>query len=220
MQDYQTKPDGYFAAARRDIEPLLPAHCPRVLELGCGAGATLAWLKAEGRAEYTVGVEIFPAAAEKARAIVDEVICGDIEQHAAPDDAARFDLILCLDVLEHLVDPWATIDRLVCQFLAVGGTVIISVPNVRHHSVLVPLALGGRWDYANEGPLDRTHLRFFTHASALQLLHHPMLDAPRCLRPGFSPGSTKHLLKGLTLGLLREFLAFHYLISATKVRSA
>jgi SAM-dependent methyltransferase len=220
MQDYETKPAGYFAAARRDIEPLLPAHCPRVLELGCGAGATLAWLKGAGRAGYTVGVEIFPAAAEQARAVVDEVICRDFERADIPQDTERFDLILCLDVLEHLVDPWQTIDRLVRHYLAVGGTILVSVPNVRHYSVLLPLALRGRWDYTNHGLLDRTHLRFFTHASALQLLQHPLLGAPRCLRPGFAPGSAKALFSALTLGLLREFLAFHYLVSAIKVRAA
>jgi len=44
MQDYDSKDESYFSAARRDIEPILPGAADRVLELGCGAGATLAWL--------------------------------------------------------------------------------------------------------------------------------------------------------------------------------
>jgi SAM-dependent methyltransferase len=218
MQDYQGKTAAYFAAARRDIEPLLPPNAGRVLELGCGTGATLAWLKSGGRAAQTVGIEIFPAAADEARAAVDRVICQDFEHAAAPADLGRFDLILCLDVLEHLVDPWKTLDRLVRDHLVPGGTVVLSVPNIRHHSVLLPLAFKGRWDYADHGPLDRTHLRFFTYASALQLLRHPLLGPPKCVRPGFAAGSGKGIFNALTLGVFREFLAFHYLVSAVKVR--
>jgi SAM-dependent methyltransferase len=216
MQDYQDKSAAYFAAARRDIEPLLPSHAARVLELGCGTGATLAWLKQGGRVQQTVGIEIYPAAAERARASLDRVICQDFEKGGVPDDLGRFDLILCLDVLEHLVDPWKTVDRLVRDHLAPGATILVSVPNVRHHSVLLPLVLRGRWDYADAGLLDRTHLRFFTLASALDLLRHPLLGPSRCLRPGFAAGSPKAAFNAVTLGLLREFLAFHYLVSASR----
>jgi SAM-dependent methyltransferase len=219
MQNYDNKTDAYFSSARRDILPLLPAHCARVLELGCGTGATLAWLKDSGRADFTVGIELFPAAAEQARALSDVVYCQDFERTPLPPDLVGFDLVLCLDVLEHLVDPWAAVDRLVREALAPGGTIIVSVPNVRHHSVLLPLALRGHWRYADAGPLDRTHLRFFTHESALQLLDHPQLDAPRCLRPGFAPGSAKAVLSALSFGTLREFLAFHYLVAAVKTNA-
>jgi len=39
--DYGKKAESYFTRARRDIEPLLPEHVGNVLEIGCGAGATL-----------------------------------------------------------------------------------------------------------------------------------------------------------------------------------
>jgi len=54
----------------------------------------------------------------------------------------------------------------------------------------------------------------------MQLRRHPLLSAPRCLRPGFAPGSRKALFDNLTLGCLREFLAFHYLVSAVKSRES
>lgn len=216
MQDYLDKNEAYFSAARQDIAALLPESTDRVLELGCGAGGTLAWLKSSGRARHTVGIEIFAAAAQKARAVVDEVYCQDFDDPSASNGLGTFGLILCLDVLEHFVDPWRAVDRLVREYLAEGGTILVSVPNVRHYSVLLPLAFQGRWNYTDQGPLDRTHLRFFTYASALQLLRHPQLGAPRCLRPGFAPGSPKAVFNFVTLGCLREFLAFHYLVSAIK----
>ena len=94
MQDYATKPDAYFANARKEIEPLLPAHAVRVLEVGCGTGSTLRWLKETGRCDEVVGMELFESAAVVARQYVDHVIVGDAElliretfEAASPPDA-------------------------------------------------------------------------------------------------------------------------------------
>ena len=214
MQSYTNKAHTYFAHARKEIAPLLPADCGRVLELGCGSGATLAWLRQVRRVAYTAGVEISETAAKAARQDVDEVHCADIERTEVFFSGGRFDLVLCLDVLEHLVDPWAMVDRLVTQQLAAGGTLIVSVPNIRHFSVLVPLLFQGRWDYTDTGHLDRTHLRFFTRHSALQLLTHPRLTKPVCRDTGFVGWSRKNLLNTLTLGLFRDFVTYQYYLVA------
>ena len=50
MQDYAAKPPLYFENVRSEIAPLLPSPCERVLDVGCGAGATLQWLKQSGLA--------------------------------------------------------------------------------------------------------------------------------------------------------------------------
>ncbi len=61
---YLTKPAEYFQNPRTDILPLLPNFSENVLELGCGTGATLAWLKSTHRCENTYGIELFSEAAE------------------------------------------------------------------------------------------------------------------------------------------------------------
>ena len=110
--DYTGKHERYFHHARREIEPLLPAHAGQVLEVGCGSGATLAWLKNSGRCTRTTGIEIYEAVAEQARARVDELHVGDAESLVAQTFIPEsFDMVLCLDVLEHLVDPWAFVGR-------------------------------------------------------------------------------------------------------------
>lgn len=217
MQDYKDKSESYFAHARVEVAPLLPKHCGRVLEIGCGAGATLAWLRHAGLADHTVGVEISQEAARVAQTQVDDVHCLDFER----DGGAlrqQFDVILCLDVLEHMVDPWGVLDRLVSKNLADGGTLVASLPNIRHYSVLLPLIFQGRWDYEEAGLLDRTHLRFFTRRSAVMLLTHPQLSAIRYLAPGFEMPSSKALVNALTFGLFREFLTYQHLLCARKLQ--
>lgn len=78
------------------------------------------------------------------------------------------DLALALDVLEHVGDPAALLREVVSR-CRTGGTILLSVPNVAHWSVRAQLALG-RFDYADRGILDRTHLRFFTRRSFLELV--------------------------------------------------
>ncbi|HUB94688.1 MAG TPA: methyltransferase domain-containing protein [Stellaceae bacterium] len=94
---------------------------------------------------------------------------------AVPGD--RFDLVLALDVLEHLVDPWSAVAK-IHRLLKPGGVVIASIPNVGHYSVVWPL-IRGRWDYAERGLLDQTHLRFFTEASAKALITGSGLEIDR-----------------------------------------
>ncbi|GAB4214414.1 MAG: hypothetical protein Fur007_10550 [Rhodoferax sp.] len=216
MHSYSDKAASYFAHARTDIAPLLPAQCSRVLELGCGAGATLGWLRQARRVTHCVGIEIAADAAERARAHADQVYCLNFEHQRLPEPQAPFDLVLCLDVLEHLMDPWAMVDRLVREHLAPGGTLVVSLPNVRHYSVVGPLVFQGRWDYADAGLLDRTHIRFFTRRSALALLQHPHLAPARYHANGFTGWRPKRVLNALTLGLLAEFVTYQHLLSATR----
>lgn len=216
MQDYTDKQDRYFADVRREIEPLLPAHAARVLEIGCGAGATLAWLKSRGGCDSTTGVEMFESAAALARTRVDRVIVANAEQWIAePGDVGPFDLVLCLDVLEHMVDPWAFVAQLE-RLIAPGGHLVCSIPNVRYYKVLRDLVFKGQWRYREDGILDRTHLRFFTREGALQLASTPSLKLLDWRAHMRSRKLGTRVINALTLGLLRDLLAMQYLTVAQK----
>lgn len=138
----------------------------KILEVGCSAGYFGEALKAAGH--HVVGVEPDENAARKAETILDEVYCGFVEDFFAANQGRTFDVITFGDVLEHLADPVAVL-RMTRQFLAVDGRIVVSVPNVAHASVRAML-LGGDWDYADLGILDRTHLRFFTKRGLVALL--------------------------------------------------
>ncbi|MBV8184202.1 MAG: methyltransferase domain-containing protein [Hyphomicrobiales bacterium] len=160
----------YFATPRTEIVPYLPVEVSRLLELGCGTGATVALVKNERAVEWAGGVELDAAAAEAARAHCEKVFVGDaasraFEREIAP---ASLDLILCLDVLEHLADPWEMVRR-VSPLLAPSGRLILSVPNIRNWKFLWRLAVRGDFRYRDAGVLDRTHLRFFVRDTAIEL---------------------------------------------------
>lgn len=76
----------------------------------------------------------------------------------------RYNIILCCDVLEHLLQPQ---DRL-CELrslLKPDGRIIVSLPNIGF--ILYRLKhLFGMWNYEDKGVMDRTHIIFFTKNSA------------------------------------------------------
>lgn len=139
----------------------------RVLDIGGADGSVARVLAARG-ARVTV-VERDADALEALRAAGVEVVGGDVEHLA--DEAlgvAAFDVVLLLDVLEHLVHPAELLAR-VARWLVPGGLVMISVPNVAHGAVRVSL-LQGRFPRPEVGLLDRTHLHFFDRAQLDALL--------------------------------------------------
>jgi 2-polyprenyl-3-methyl-5-hydroxy-6-metoxy-1,4-benzoquinol methylase len=135
-----------------------------VLELGCATGY-MAKVLVERLGCTVVGVERDPEAAEQARKVCSRLIVGDIESldFARELGEARFDVILCADVLEHLREPVRVLAA-VRALLAPDGYVVASIPNIGHVAVIAEL-LEGRFPYGSLGLLDETHLRFFTRHS-------------------------------------------------------
>jgi len=157
----------YYNRVNVDLLRLMPPDARVVVEIGCGAGALAeAYRRINTQVRY-FGIEKDPAAARAASASgrVDRVVAGDVETVDPAvldlsDTRPSVDCLVLGDVLEHMVDPWAVLARLV-RWVRDGGQVLACIPNVQHYSVLVNL-LRGKWDYQDEGLLDRTHLRFFT----------------------------------------------------------
>lgn len=152
----------------------------RVLDLGTASGF-LGRLLA-GRGHTVVGVESDREAAAAARPHYAALHLADLQQ-LVPLPEAPFDVVIAGDVLEHLADPAAALERAVAQ-LAPGGRLLVSVPNVAFLSVRLAL-LFGRFECAPRGILDRTHLRFFTRRSLAALLRGAGLTATR--RRGLPP---------------------------------
>jgi SAM-dependent methyltransferase len=162
---YEFKPFKYSShywildALREEKEPV------RILDVGTASGYLgKIW---RGSGHYVAGIEYDPAAAQKAREYYDAFQVADIERFEFPY-RREFDYIVFADVLEHLRDPAAVLERCI-PALKESGRIIISVPNIANWVIRLSLFFG-KFDYMDRGILDRTHLRFFTLRSLNQLM--------------------------------------------------
>jgi 2-polyprenyl-3-methyl-5-hydroxy-6-metoxy-1,4-benzoquinol methylase len=143
--EYERKDASYYSSARSDYVARLPLDPQaRILEIGCGNGATGALALREGKCGSFIGVEMFAPVAAEAAQVLTEVL-----------------------VLEHLVNPEQTLARL-ALLIKPGGLVMASSPNIAHWKVIKNL-IAGRFDYEESGVMDRTHLRWFTPRSFQQM---------------------------------------------------
>jgi 2-polyprenyl-3-methyl-5-hydroxy-6-metoxy-1,4-benzoquinol methylase len=121
------------------------------------------------------GVEANPEWAQLAGPFYRNVFASTVEN--APLRDGEYRLVVCGDVLEHTADPVAVLRRL-RQAATPDATFIISVPNIAHLAVRMML-LFGRFPKMDRGPLDRTHLHFFTKDTARQMIESAGLRVQR-----------------------------------------
>jgi 2-polyprenyl-3-methyl-5-hydroxy-6-metoxy-1,4-benzoquinol methylase len=139
-----------------------------VIDIGCGEGFVSQRLAAEGN--QVVGVDVLerPKHLDSMKAYCRCDLSRGLDPDLEPLVSAHADRILLLDVLEHLADPVPVLQA--CRkLLAPQGVAIVTLPNVANITVRLSLAVG-RFEYADRGILDRTHLRFYTRKSARRLL--------------------------------------------------
>lgn len=162
-----SKPTTYFEHARPDVQELVPRSARRILDVGCGAGRLGAALKLRQPAHVT-GIELNPAAATAARDQIDAVKIANLELDDLDFGDGQFDCVICADILEHLRRPEIVLKN-IRRWLSPEGMLILSVPNVRNHTVVQSL-LAGNWTYESAGLLDSDHVRFFTRRELEKLL--------------------------------------------------
>jgi SAM-dependent methyltransferase len=120
----------------RIVEELSDAFpCERFLDAGCGDGrylAALAWLPQ--RPAQVVGTDIAQRILETARraaqqaGIDAELVRANLEELPFPDES--FDVVLCTQVLEHLLDPGTGLREL-ARVARTGATLVLSTDNRR-----------------------------------------------------------------------------------------
>ena len=157
----------------------------RVLDVGCGFATTSEYIQKLGN-EVT-GLESSEVAVEVASKRLAHVVQGDML--TADLGSRQFDVIIFADVLEHVPWPVGALRRYL-QWLAPGGSVIVSLPNVGLWSVRLSHLLGS-WEYEDTGVLDRTHLRFFTRRTARWLIEQAGLQI---VKTTYNPGLVRPLV--------------------------
>jgi methionine biosynthesis protein MetW len=120
----------------------------RVLDIGCGDGQLLAWLRdtkgVEGR-----GIELDAGNVALAVARGLAVMQGDADTDLADYPDAAFDVVILSNTLQAMQRPAAVLDQLV----RIGRRAIVSFPNFGHWRVRLSLALGGRMPVTKSLPV-------------------------------------------------------------------
>lgn len=213
-----------------DLLRLIPTTRKNIVDVGCGGGALARALKARDPLTSVIGIEIDPEYSQIASRFCDLCLTLDIE--AAGDHFwatyANRDCWIFGDLLEHLKDPW-TLLRTVYEVVRPGTYVVACIPNAQHWTVQTKLCAGEFW-YQEVGLLDKTHLRWFTRKTIINLFGQSGFVIEAMIARVFDePKRENHLsLIGLfaeNLGLsakeaMRDATPLQYLVLAKKVGSS
>lgn len=210
---YDGKSRDYYNVVKRNVvADLLDDHLGKLLDVGGGDGATAQFLIDHGRVSDALVIDPYSRSTDREKLTF---------MKSSADDPSSFDrlpgtydTVFFLDVLEHLVNPWGTLDA-VRKVHREGGRLVVCMPNARFIAMTVPLVFCGRFDYkAAGGIMDRTHLRWFTRGTTIELIEGAGYRVDR-VTPYFEP--RVRLAQKLTLGLFRRFLEYQYIVQATKI---
>lgn len=177
--DFDFEPRNAYGRAIGLLQPFArPAdgERPVLLDLACGHGAIAEAVRDALGLEY-VGVDLPSADLDHLASRGFEVRASDLDDSSSVIEERLRDIlgdrrlgaITVLDGLEHLVRADEVIEAIARIAREHAAPVVLTVPNVAHRDVGFKLALG-RWEYAETGLLDRTHVRFFTEWSLRQQL--------------------------------------------------
>lgn len=155
----------YYSFPRMDVMSLMEGVIEdkgkplTVLEVGCGLGATLNRITWQYPHASVMGIEPVEDIA-RLGAVNTRIIPGDIETMQLDLEPHSQDIIIFADVIEHLRDPLGILGKMK-NYLKKDGYLLMSIPNIMHYSVMIPLLMGEySWDPA--GIRDYTHMHCFT----------------------------------------------------------
>ena len=196
---YANRYGNCYESTREDLMLHVPLDAKDVLDIGCANGLFGQLLKERQKCVVT-GIDQDTDSLNIARARLDNVISGDIEEIIERGSLGRFDCILCGDLLEHLNDPWKVVSGLK-RHLKKEGLFVTSVPNIANWAIICEM-LKGRWDYVPFSILSGTHLRFFTRHSLKELFE----DAGYRIREIYFQGFEVPAEGAIFIGMLKKNL--------------
>ncbi len=154
-----------------DLLKLIPIESKKIIEIGCSSGALAREFKKFSSDCHWLGIEIDPVYAEMAKRYCDESMVLNIEMASENfwNKTENADCWIFGDVLEHLKDPWAIL-RLIRANMSKTGSVVACIPNAQHWSLQAKLS-AGNFRYESSGLLDKTHLRWFTRQTMIEMFN-------------------------------------------------
>jgi hypothetical protein len=152
-----------------DVLNLIPANCKRIVEVGSSSGALAREYKKSNPGCHYTGIEIDPELATLSARFCDAILHASIESldERSFDNLFPSDCWIFADVLEHLIDPWSLLKRIRGR-ISGEMSVVACLPNAQHWSIQAKINCG-QLAYEDDGLLDRTHLRWFTRLTTIDL---------------------------------------------------
>ena len=131
-----------------------------------------------------------------------------------PYEVNSIDVIICGDVLEHLIDPLAVLQKLKV-ILKGDGILIASIPNFREYNVMKKVFLQGDFRYEQSGILDQTHLRFYCKKNIKELFTDTGFQLSLVIN-NLNRYPRRQQINKFTFGIFEEFLSVKYNVVCTK----
>lgn len=152
-----------------DLMSLIPDGTRHIVDVGCMHGALAREYRAKDPNAMVTGIDLDPAYAAVARHYCTSALAADIETMSVEEFAplASSDCWVFGDCIEHLRDPWAVLKR-IRSVIEPDGSLLVCIPNAQHWSVQWRL-VSGNFRYEDSGLLDRTHIRWFTRTTMLEM---------------------------------------------------
>ncbi len=152
-----------------DLLALIPKNAKTIVEVGCSSGALAReYKKINSNCQY-LGVECVAEYAKLAERYCDSVFVADIESvdEMFLRDTLAGDCWIFGDALEHLKNPWALLSK-IRKNIPDHGSIVACIPNAQHWSIQARLSCGD-FRYEDSGLLDRTHIRWFTRLTIIEM---------------------------------------------------
>jgi methionine biosynthesis protein MetW len=189
---------------RQDAALSLVEAGDRLLDVGCGRGAVAALLSTRFRSVHGVDSDEEVLAEARRRGVSTQHV--DLDRDSLPYEDGSFDAALCLEVIEHVLDPPRLVREL-ARILRPGGRLYLSTPNVRFLGYLRTLVIGGRFPDTSADPamFRGGHVQFFTFCDVEELLRAAGFD--HMSHRGLAAGRARVAARFVPARFAREFLS-------------
>lgn len=159
-----------------DLLRIIPQTSKCIVEVGCSSGALAREFKKLNPETQYIGIEVDSDYAKLAKRHCDEVHLANIESmsDALWGQLSQADCWIFGDTLEHLQNPWQVL-RKIRSLIGPNGVIACCIPNAQHWSLQVKLSIG-EFRYESSGLLDKTHLRWFTRKTLIELFYDSGFD--------------------------------------------
>lgn len=153
-----------YETIKEYISPL-DSHA-KIVEFGCGSGMTLLDIREKFPEVTVAGFDLYPVSHEDVSVMQCDLNSFEFDDYH--NTIGHADVFLLLDVLEHLIDPWWFLNRLIASASA-GSRIVITCPNFASVRLLAAYCRG-EMPTDEFGFFDKTHLRWLTASSLCKRL--------------------------------------------------